>query len=140
MRHLAAICAAHLLALVAAPLAAAEPVAGTWVTASRDGVVQIGPCGPSLCGRLVRFLVTPPDGPGQRDVNNPNRALRSRPLLGSTILSGFKADGEVWRGTIYDPKSGKSYRSILKRVGKDRLEVKGCIGPFCQTQVWRRAD
>lgn len=126
--------------LFAAPLAAAEPVAGAWVTASGDGVVEIGPCGTTVCGRLARFLVAPPQGAGQRDVKNPNPALRSRKLLGLPILSGFKADGPVWRGTIYDPKSGKSYRSVLKRAARDRLEVKGCIGPFCQTQVWRRAD
>ena len=29
--------------------------------------------------------------------------------------------------------------SFLKDRGPDRLEVKGCIGPFCQTQVWQRA-
>jgi len=126
--------------LVAVPLAAAEPVAGAWVTASGDGVVEIGPCGTTVCGRLARFLVVPPQGAGQRDVNNPNPALRSRKLLGLPILTGFKPDGQVWRGTIYDPKSGKSYRSVLKRTSGDRLEVKGCIGPFCQTQVWRRAD
>ena len=56
------------------------------------------------------------------------------------ILTGFKPDGDVWRGTIYDPKSGKSYRSIVKRRNASTLEVKGCIGPFCQTQVWRKAD
>jgi len=27
----------------------------------------------------------------------------------------------------------------VRRRGPDRLEVKGCIGPFCQTQVWQRA-
>ena len=48
------------------------------------------------------------------------------------------ASGAVWRGTIYDPKAGKSYRSVLRRLDANRLEVKGCIGPFCQTQVWRR--
>ena len=43
-----------------------------------------------------------------------------------------------WRGRIYDPKNGKSYRSIIRRKGPGVLEVKGCIGPFCQTQVWKR--
>ena len=27
-----------------------------------------------------------------------------------------------------------------KRNTPDRLEVKGCIGPFCQTQIWRKGD
>lgn len=130
------------LALAAFPgaLAAAEPVTGSWVTAGRDGVVEIAPCGPAICGRLARFLVVPPGGPGQRDVNNPNPSLRARRVLGMPILTGFKPDGNVWRGTIYDPKSGKSYRSVLKRTGPERIEVKGCVGPFCQTQIWRKAN
>jgi uncharacterized protein (DUF2147 family) len=130
-----------ILALIAAaPLAAAEPVAGSWVTATRDGVVQIGACGASLCGRLQRFLIVPPQGADQRDVHNPDAKLRSRKLLGLPILTGFREDGAVWRGTIYDPKAGKSYRSIIRRLDPRRLEVKGCIGPFCQTQVWTKAD
>jgi uncharacterized protein (DUF2147 family) len=128
------------LALVASPLAAAEPIAGSWITASRDGVVRIAPCGKSVCGTLARFLVTPPGGMDQRDTHNPDTKLRARKLLGLPILTGFAQDGAVWRGTIYDPKAGKSYRSIVRRLDADRLEVKGCIGPFCQTQVWRRSS
>jgi uncharacterized protein (DUF2147 family) len=132
--------AAAIAILGTAPLAAAEPIAGSWITASRDGVVRVGPCGPSVCGRLARFLVTPPQGVDQRDVRNPDAKLRTRKVLGMPILTGFREDGAVWRGTIYDPKAGKSYRSIVRRLDADRLEVKGCIGPFCQTQVWRRTN
>ena len=126
--------------LVASPIAAAEPVAGSWVTAGRDGVVRVATCGASLCGKLERFLVTPPQGADQRDVRNPDPKLRARKLLGLPILTGFREDGAVWRGTIYDPKAGKSYRSVLRRLDANRLEVKGCIGPFCQTQVWRKSN
>ncbi|MFA9200658.1 MAG: DUF2147 domain-containing protein [Cypionkella sp.] len=130
---------AAILAL-AAPLSAAEPIDGLWTTAEKTGQVRIADCGGTRCGRLAKFLVVPPQGADQRDTNTPDKALRTRRLLGLPILTGFRPDGAVWRGTIYDPKSGKSYRAILKRAGRDRLEVKGCIGPFCQTQVWRRAD
>jgi len=131
---------AFALAAAASPLAAAEPIAGSWVTASRDGVVKIARCGKSLCGTLARFLVTPPGGADQRDTRNPNAKLRARKLLGLPILTGFTEDGAVWRGTIYDPKAGKSYRSVLRRLDANRLEVKGCVGPFCQTQIWRRGS
>lgn len=127
-------------AVAAAPLAAAEPVDGMWTTAEKDGLVRIGDCGATLCGRLAKFLIPAPQGADQRDVNNPDKTLRGRKLLGLPILTGFKADGKVWRGTIYDPKSGRSYRSILKRRNATTLEVKGCIGPFCQTQLWKKAD
>lgn len=128
------------LAAAAAPLLAAEPVTGRWVTAEKDAVVVIAPCGKAICGTIERFLVPPPQGNDQRDVNNPDPAKRKRRLLGTPILSSFTADGDLWRGQIYDPKSGKSYRSVLRRKGAGVLEVKGCIGPFCQTQVWRKAS
>lgn len=123
-----------------AALSAAEPIDGSWVTQERSGVVRIGDCNGTRCGRLAKFLEIPPQGADQRDVNNPDKKLRARKLLGMPILTGFKPDGTTWRGTIYDPKSGKSYRSILRRKDAATLEVKGCIGPFCQTQLWKRAN
>jgi uncharacterized protein (DUF2147 family) len=120
-------------------------VTGRWVTEEKDAVVAIAPCGGSgskgaMCGTIDRFLVAPPQGLDQRDVNNPEPKLRTRKLLGMPILTSFVADGNLWRGRIYDPKSGKSYRSIIRRKGPNVLEVKGCIGPFCQTQLWKRAS
>ena len=138
MRSIIAALAVVTLAL-AGPAGAAEPVAGLWRTADKDAVVRIGECGASVCGKVVRFLVAPPQGADQRDVNNPDPKLRQRKLLGMAVLSGFREDEGLWRGTIYDPKSGKSYRSVMRRLDADRLEVKGCIGPFCQTQIWRKA-
>ena len=123
---------------ITAPAFAAQPIAGRWTTQDRDAVIEIAPCGQALCGRIVRFLVAPPGGADQRDTNNRDPKLRARKLMGMAVLSGFKEDGEVWRGQIYDPKSGRTYRSVVQRQG-GTLEVKGCLGPFCQTQTWRRA-
>ena len=128
-----------LAALVPAAFAA-EPITGRWVTAEKDAVIVIAPCGKALCGTIERFLVAPPQGNDQRDINNPDAAKRKRKLLATTpILSAFTQESDLWRGQIYDPKSGKTYRSVVRRKGPNVLEVKGCIGPFCQTQVWRRA-
>ncbi len=129
-----------LAALVgAAPLLAAQPVEGKWLTEERDAVITIDDCGRTLCGRITRFLVSPPQGADQRDVNNRNPDLRNRKLLGMAVLTGLTEDGDEWRGRIYDPKSGKSYRSVIRRVNASTLEVKGCLGPFCRTQTWKRA-
>lgn len=127
------------LALAATPLAAAEPIEGRWLTVDKDAVIQIGACGGSTCGRIAQFLVPPPQGADQRDVNNKDKGLRGRKLLGMAILTGFAAKGAEWHGSIYDPKSGKTYRSVIRRKSANQLEVKGCLGPFCQTQLWTRA-
>ncbi|MBL0925544.1 MAG: DUF2147 domain-containing protein [Sphingomonadaceae bacterium] len=118
---------------------AAAPVTGSWVTQSRDGVVEIYECGASLCGKIAKFLVMPPAGAGAKDINNPNKALRGRTILGMNILTGFKAVGNEWKGQIYDPKSGKTYRSVVYKGKSGNLVVKGCIGPFCQAQTWTPA-
>lgn len=129
---------AVLLATGASAAVAADPISGRWVTEDKDAVVAIGKCGASTCGRIARFLITPPDGADQRDINNPDAALRNRKLLGLPILTSFKQDSDLWRGRIYDPNTGKSYRSVIRRKSANVLEVKGCIGPFCQTQIWRK--
>ena len=129
-----------LLALSASPAFAADSITGRWVTEDKDAVVSIGKCGATTCGRIARFLVAPPDGPDQRDVNNPNPKLKKRKLLGLPILTNFKEEATLWRGQIYDPNSGKTYRSVVRRKNATTLEVKGCIGPFCQTQIWRKAS
>jgi uncharacterized protein (DUF2147 family) len=125
--------------ITATHAAAAEPISGRWVTAERDAIVEIKPCGNTTCGTISRFLVPPPDGVDQRDINNPETRLRSRKLLGLPILTEFRQESDLWRGRIYDPKSGRSYRSVIRRTGPDTIEVRGCIGPFCQAQTWRRA-
>ena len=116
--------------------AAPASVSGIWKTADKDALVTIRKCGNSLCGRITKFLVPPPDGVGQKDVNNPNKNLRNRTLLGLDFLTEFKADGKKWKGRIYDPKSGKTYKSVLYKAKDGRLVVKGCVLFICQTQRW----
>ncbi len=135
-RNSAALVAATLLSVSAH---AAAPVTGRWVTQSKDGVVEIYQCGTTICGKLAKFLVPPPNGVGQKDDNNPDKSLRNRTLLGMNILTGFKEVGNEWKGQIYDPKSGKTYRSIVYKGKSGNLVVKGCIGPFCQAQTWTQA-
>ncbi len=125
---------------LAAPASAATPIAGRWVTVEGDSIVTIGPCGGReagrLCGRITTFLKRPPTA-NPVDGKNPDPALRGRPILGLAVLSGFTDQGKDWRGRIYDPRSGKSYKSILTRNGDGTLKVQGCVAFLCQTQVWR---
>lgn len=122
---------------IAAPVSA-QSVTGRWVTEGNKALVSIAPCGAALCGKVDRILAKTPQA-NQTDSNNPDAKLRSRPIVGINILSGFVADGKRWKGRIYDPESGKSYRSIVERGPGDTLKVKGCIAVFCKTQTWRAA-
>jgi uncharacterized protein (DUF2147 family) len=126
------------LLLVAGPALAATSVQGRWLTPAKDSVIEIAPCGPRICGRVAKILKPAPDG-NSVDRNNPNPALRARPILGLAILSDFSDAGSQWSGTIYDPRNGKSYRSNLARNADGTLKVQGCIAFFCQTQTWTKA-
>lgn len=128
------------LAAMGSPALASGPITGRWVTGEKDAVVAIAKCGKSLCGRIERFLVMPAGGADQRDVNNADPNKRSRKLIGTAILYGLTEDAGVWRGQVYDPKSGRTYTSEVRRKDGGTLEVKGCFGPLCQTQVWKKAS
>jgi uncharacterized protein (DUF2147 family) len=124
--------------LVSVPVFAAGSPAGSWLTDTKDGIIEIAPCGPRMCGKLARSLV-PIKGP-PFDRNNPDPALRTRPLIGLPVLTGFVPQGGTWRGTAYDPKAGRSYNTTLERIAPGRLKVKGCIAFFCRTVIWTRAE
>lgn len=137
MTRFAALAAAA-LALPVAALAAPAPITGNWVTEDGVALVQVGRCGNTVCGKIAKVL-KPDSKFSQTDTNNPDRSKRGRPILGLPVLTGFTADDDVWRGRIYDPKSGKDYRSVVQRNANGTLKVEGCIGPFCKTQTWRPA-
>lgn len=117
---------------------ASESIQGQWYTKGKRAVVTIAPCGQTMCGRLTRFIEQPKNGV-TTDVNNPEPELRKRKLVGLPILTGFVADGKKWRGKIYDPESGKTYRSIVTAGKNGTLSVEGCIAMFCQAQTWTAA-
>lgn len=123
----------------AAPALAAVPVTGRWYTEERDSIVQIGACGPVVCGKVAKVLKAPPGGGKALDTNNPDSALRSRPIEGITLLSGFRESGNEWEGQIYDPRAGKTYKSYLQKQPDGTLKVKGCVGPFCRSVTFTPA-
>jgi uncharacterized protein (DUF2147 family) len=119
--------------LLALLLAVSPGFAGDWITADRSAVVRIGPCGGGLCGRIVRVLAR---GVPTTDAHNPNRALRSPPLVGVQVLSGFTASGNGGRG--YNPQNGRSYRTTLRLNPDGTLRVTGCVLVVCRSQTWTR--
>lgn len=127
------------LTTAAAPALAAVPVAGRYYTDGKDSIVQIGPCGPAVCGKVAKVLKGPPGGGRAVDSNNPDPKLRSRPIEGIIILSDFKDAGGEWEGKIYDPRAGKTYRSTMAKQSDGTLKVKGCVGPFCKAVTFTPA-
>jgi uncharacterized protein (DUF2147 family) len=69
-------------------------------------------------------------------------ALKDQPIIGMTILTGLKKDGDEYNGgQILDPGNGKLYSSKLSVIEKNtKLNVRGYIGAplFGRTQTWLR--
>ena len=133
---------AGIFAVSLSGLALADEAAnGVWMLDSGKVTVRIAPCGSELCGSIVG-LAKPLNKEGQPKVDkkNPNESLRSRPLMGLTILANMKPSGDnKWKGTIYNADDGRTYSSYMKISG-DNMKVKGCVGPFCKTMVFVRTN
>ncbi len=120
---------------------AEESANGIWRLDSGKVTVRIAPCGDSLCGAIVG-LAKPLTKMGlpKVDKENPNEALRNRPLMGMTVLANMRPSGENrWKGTIYNADDGRTYSSYMAVSGSN-MKVKGCIGPFCKTMVFVRLN
>ena len=130
--------------LSAAAQAAPLDVEGTWIAPNRDGRikshVRISDCGDGTpCGVLV-WLDSNANG-RTLDERNPDKSLRHRPLIGVPILSSFARHGSTWRrGRLYNPEDGMSFACSLTLDPAGQLLVTGCLGPLCQTKIWRRVD
>jgi uncharacterized protein (DUF2147 family) len=137
LRDLAASVFAFALSLLV-PLAAsaAEPT-GEWLIEDGDARVRIAACGANLCGSVAWIK----EGSPTVDVNNPDPAKRSRPLLGSEVLLGLKPSGtNEWTGSLYDAENGRTYVGKLTIVDERHVKVAGCVlgGLICETQTWTR--
>jgi uncharacterized protein (DUF2147 family) len=134
---------AALPALIAAPaLAWANPHEVYGVFAVEDGTshVEIADCGDGTpCGRVVWIdPASIDDGRTPEEVMSP---ATGEPVLGLTILQGLREARRDWRGgTIYSPSADRTYGARVRRLDSGELEVKGCIGPVCQTQIWTAVD
>lgn len=143
MRWVAVTVALLGLAVAAGPARAADGPTGTWRMANGKVTVRVAPCGAGYCGRVVA-LKKPHDDKGRPrlDKENPNPTLRQRPVIGLTILSNMRADGEAsWSGTIYNPDDGKSYSSSMQLTGPTTMKVNGCVaGILCKSLKFIRVD
>lgn len=132
------------LAMLAMPLAAAlaQDVTGKWKLEDGTAIVEVYRQGDVYNGKIV-WLQNPTEADGSPavDSENPDKALRSRKLIGLNMLSNLKKNGgEYTGGSIYDPGNGKTYNCSMK-VDGDVLHVRGSLdkkGLLGRTMDWFR--
>ncbi len=118
-----------------------DEVIGTWLSESKEGKTEIYKKDGKYYGKLI-WLKEPKnlDGTDKIDQHNPNHNLRQKPLIGLNIINGLTYKNKKWTdGSIYDPKTGKSYDCTLM-IENGKLLVRGYIGWFFETRNWTRVN
>lgn len=147
MKRSVYIAALYLIVTAAAAIpvhsAPKSPIEGLWLTDKLDGVVALGRCGDSICGRIHAILRPGVDTGALKDLRNENPKLRTRTLCGLQIIGGLKnlGDNSWGDGWIYDPHAGKTYSVQLTLLNLNLLSVHGyaAVKFLGRTVQWTRA-
>jgi uncharacterized protein (DUF2147 family) len=136
--------------ILAAPLAwadAGSPV-GLWKTiddktGKPGALVRITENQGELTGKIEKLFRTADEEQNPKCVACTD-ARKNQPIVGMTIVSGLKKNGDVYSGgEILDPNDGAVYKSKLTvRDGGKKVEVRGYVGVpmFGRSQVWLRQE
>ncbi|MEM7091273.1 MAG: sterol desaturase family protein [Pseudomonadota bacterium] len=115
-----------LLMVLAGTQLRAEPLRGTYASPGLGMVVRFEPCAgsaKSTCGRLLWGW---------------NMAGWHAAAVGDVVVHGLVQTESGWTGgQLTDPESGRVYRGSVRKLNSGILQLRGCAGPFCQTQDWR---
>ncbi len=119
-----------------------DAVLGKWLNATGEGQIEIYKRGDKYFGKLA-WIKEPNDEKGKpkMDQKNPNTNLRAKPILGLEILKDFVFEDGKWTdGTVYDPKTGKTYSCNLSMKENGQLSIRGYIGVSLigRSETWKR--
>lgn len=116
-----------------------DAILGEWINADKDAKIEIYKIGNQYFGKIIWGT-----GGDTKDLKNPDQKLRSRDLVGLTILKNFVFDDKnTWiDGTIYDPKDGKTYSCKLTLKSDNKLDIRGFVGIslFGRTETWTKIN
>lgn len=121
--------------------ALASDVDGIWALKSGKITVRVSECGDGICAVIVGMREPEVNGKPKVDKENPDPALRKRPIMGLSILSGMRRSGDgEWTGYLYNPDDGNTYSATLRQRG-EIIKVEGCVGGIlCKTKTFVRAN
>jgi len=119
-----------------------DAILGKWINATGEAHVEITKKNDKYFGKIVWLKETKDDkGIVKTDLKNPDASLKARPILGLEILKDFVFTGSKWTdGTIYDPKSGKTYSCNMTLKDNGQLNMRGYVGISLigRSEVWKR--
>ena len=112
-------------------------------TGKAKSLIRISESDGQLSGTVEKLFRAPGEEQNPK-CDKCSDARKDQPIIGMTILSGLKKNGNEYSGgEILDPANGKLYKSKLSVVDNGKkLQVRGYIGAplFGRTQVWVREE
>lgn len=140
------------LLMASASVFATADIEGTWrsiddKTGFSKGIIEITKADDgSYSGKIIEVIPRPGYTP-KTTCDKCSGALKNKPILGMTVLSGMKQSSKNEReftgGRILDPLTGKSYKSKMKLNNSgSRLNMRGYVGVEVvgRSQTWIRQD
>lgn len=116
---------------------------GTWQTIDEHwnkvkSLVEIKRVKGELQGYIRKLYLLPHEGTDPI-CTQCEGSLKNTKVVGLKMLWGFKRIEKKWEGgKILDPGNGSTYSSSLWLLDKDTLKVRGYLGPFYRSQIWKR--
>ena len=119
----------------------ANALVGTYVNPNGKSHSEFFKSGDTYSAKIV-WLSEPNDENGnpRKDVNNPDKSLRGRPVMGLVTITGLKFDGKdtYTDGKAYRVAEGDEVKMKIKVNGDGTLSVTGSKGIFSKTQIWKK--
>lgn len=109
----------------------ADKIVGIWWNDEKTTKIEVEKKDGKYIGTIVYMIPEKyENGEPPKDDENPDPALRNRSIVGLQILEGFEYNSKKkeWiDGTIYDPKSGKTYDCYGWLESDELLKLKGFV-------------
>ncbi len=125
-----ALAAAATVISAAAPAVAAAPIEGRWARGKMQ--IRIAPCGPTLCGTVLR-------------ASNKQKARAEAgsgtELVGATLIHNIRPAGpRRYTAKVFVADRNINANGTIVQFSPDQLSVKGCValGMLCKSQQWTR--
>jgi lathosterol oxidase len=122
-----------------------EPITGTWKTIDDHwnkvkSMVEIKNENGELKGYVTKIYLLPNEGTDPV-CTECDGDLKGAKIIGMKIIWSFQKNGDKWEdGKILDPGNGNAYSSSIELIDKDTLQVRGYLGPFFKSQIWKRVN
>lgn len=106
----------------------ARQVVGVWESEEKNLQIEMFEENGEFAGRMIYFKCSSQEiMQTSKDTENPKKHLRSRNLLGLTLVTKLDYQGDgVWDdGKIYDPNSGNTFEARIQLIDQNTAVVRG---------------